>query len=313
MIDDELPEALAGERLDRIVAMLGDCSRSQASKVIESGAVSIDGSVCRNRSVPVATGCRITFQLPPARDPDPKPEPAIEIDVVHQDDDIIVINKPAGLVVHPGAGQPDGTLVNGLLAAFPEIAAVGQRGRPGIVHRLDSMTSGLLVVAKSDAAYDALVSDLAAHAVGRRYVAVVHGIVADDRGTIDGPIGRSARRRTRMAVTADGKPAVTHYEVMKRHHESPPTTLLSCNLETGRTHQIRVHLTAIGHPVVGDSVYGSARDGLRLDRVALHAVELDFVHPATDERVRFAVDPPPSMQGLLHSLEMSEAAAPAGS
>ena len=198
------------------------------------------------------------------------PIPTVPIVVVYEDDDLVVVDKPAGLVVHPGAGHRDGTLVNGLLARY-DLAAVGEPARPGIVHRLDRETSGLLVVARTPAAYDGLVRALAAHEVERRYDAVVVGAPESTHGTVDAPIGRSVRNPTRMAVRTGGREARTHYEVVDRYDD---TARLAVSLETGRTHQIRVHLAAIGHPVLGDPVYG--RTDPRIARPFLHAAELAF-------------------------------------
>jgi len=212
-----------------------------------------------------------------------------------------VVAKPAGVVVHPGAGHPDGTLVNGLLARYPELAAVGDPARPGIVHRLDRDTSGLLVVARSSVAYDGLVEMLAAHEVERRYDALVWGVPDVARGVVDAPIGRSVRRPTRMAVRDGGRVARTAYEVV-RDYPDPGVARLECRLETGRTHQIRVHLQAIGHPVVGDAVYGGRRAALVLDRPFLHAGGLAFAHPVTGEAI--TVDEPlaPELAAVLDDL-----------
>jgi 23S rRNA pseudouridine1911/1915/1917 synthase len=231
----------------------------------------------------------------------PVADPAIEVVVRHEDDDLIIVAKPAGLVVHPGAGHADGTLVNGLLARYPEIADVGDPARPGIVHRLDRDTSGLLVVARSAAAYDGLVAMLADHDVERRYDALVWGVPESPRGVIDAPIGRSIRRPTRMSVREGGRSARTAYEVVDTFRE-PDVALLECRLETGRTHQIRVHLLAIGHPVVGDAAYGGQRPGLTLDRPFLHAGGLAFAHPVSGDPV--AVEEPlaPELAALLETL-----------
>jgi len=302
MIDEELPDALDGERLDRVVAMLDGCSRSVAATLIAEGNVSINGAVITQRSARVATGNRITFAPTVEQLPTVDPDDSVDFETVHIDEHVIVINKPSGLVVHPGAGRPDKTLVNGLLAAFPEIASVGEPLRPGIVHRLDGETSGLLVVARTDAAYTHLVAAMARHDVIRRYAAVVSGSVVDDRGMIDAPIGRSTQRRTRMAVLADGREARTHYEVRARRQDDPTVTLLQCRLETGRTHQIRVHLSAIGYPVLGDQTYGTATSRAAFDRVALHAENLGFEHPTSGEHVSFEAPMPADLTSLVASL-----------
>jgi 23S rRNA pseudouridine1911/1915/1917 synthase len=214
---------------------------------------------------------------------------------------VIVVDKPAGLVVHPGAGNPTGTLVNGVLAFDPAIAGVGDPMRPGIVHRLDRDTSGLLVVARSARAYDSLVAQLGARTVERAYVALAWGHFESTRGVIDAPIGRSEARRTRMAVRDEGRPARTRYEV-REVFESPRCTRLECSLETGRTHQIRVHLAAINHPIVGDATYGGGRQPLMVSRPFLHAAALAFVHPATGDMMRFTSALPAELQRTLDDL-----------
>jgi 23S rRNA pseudouridine1911/1915/1917 synthase len=204
-------------------------------------------------------------------------------------------------VVHPGAGHSSGTLVNGLLARYPDLAAVGDEYRPGVVHRLDRDTSGLLVVARSPRAYESLVEQLTSREVERMYIALVWGKLASPRGLIDAPIGRSEARRTRMAVRDTGKPARTSYEV-QREFDTPTCSLLECRLETGRTHQIRVHLAAIGHPVVGDATYGGSRQPLTLDRPFLHAAVLAFEHPTTGESMRFEEQLPEELASVLARL-----------
>jgi 23S rRNA pseudouridine1911/1915/1917 synthase len=212
------------------------------------------------------------------------------------------VDKPAGLVVHPGAGQPRGTLVHGLLARYPELADVGDPTRPGIVHRLDKGTSGLLLVARSQAAYEALVAALAARRVHRRYRALAWGSVEAPRGIIDAPIGRSARVATRMAVDARGKEARTRYEVLARYVEPVAVTELACELETGRTHQIRVHLRSIGHPVVGDARYDGARQSLPMRRPFLHAEHLELAHPVGGEPLAFDAPLPADLTEILAGL-----------
>jgi 23S rRNA pseudouridine1911/1915/1917 synthase len=222
--------------------------------------------------------------------------------VVHADADVVVVDKPAGLVIHPGSGVDRGTLVNGLLHRFPEIASVGDPARPGIVHRLDRGTTGLLVVARTPAAYEALVAQLSAREVERQYAALVWGVPDSPAGLVDAPIGRSARDATKMAVTADGREARTRYEVRRTFTGPAPTALLSCRLETGRTHQIRVHLAAIGHAVVGDATYGGRRPAIPLDRPFLHAERLSFDHPVTGERMTFESPLPADLRAVLDGL-----------
>ena len=295
-----VPEALAGERLDRAVALLTGWTRSEVQALVESGSVLVGGAVVPKSRRLVANDV-IEVLAEPEPPGLPAPDPSIEVVVRHEDDDVIVIAKPAGLVVHPGAGHPEGTLVNGLLARFPEIASVGDPARPGIVHRLDRDTSGLLVVARTAAAYDGLVAMMAAHDVERRYAALVWGVPDAARGVIDAPIGRSVRRPTRMSVREGGRVARTGYEVVQTFRE-PDVSLLECRLETGRTHQIRVHLQAIGHPVVGDAAYGGSRATLVLDRPFLHAGGLAFTHPVTGEPVAVEEELPPELVEVLARL-----------
>jgi 23S rRNA pseudouridine1911/1915/1917 synthase len=281
-----VPDALAGERVDRAVALLTGWTRRDVQDLVQAGSVLVDGrSVAKSRRL--VAGEVVELLGEPEVEGMPVGDPGIEVIVRHADDDVIVVAKPAGLVVHPGAGHPDGTLVNGLLARFPEIAGVGDPSRPGIVHRLDRDTSGLMLVARTARAYDALVGMLSAHDVERRYDALVWGVPEAARGVIDAPIGRSVRRPTKMAVREGGRVARTTFEVVATYVE-PGVSRLSCTLETGRTHQIRVHLQAIGNPVVGDPVYGGRRDALVLDRPFLHAGGLAFVHPITHEPMSFA-------------------------
>jgi 23S rRNA pseudouridine1911/1915/1917 synthase len=295
-----VPEALAGERLDRAVALLTGWTRSEVQALVEAGAVLVDGARAA-KSRRLATDDVIEVLAEPAVTALPAADPDVPVVVRHEDADVVVVAKPAGLVVHPGAGHPDGTLVNGLLARYPEIAAVGDPTRPGIVHRLDRDTSGLLVVARSPAAYEGLVEMLAAHDVERRYDALVWGTPDAARGVIDAPIGRSVRRPTRMAVREGGRSARTGYEVVRSFRE-PDVALLECRLETGRTHQIRVHLQAIGHPVVGDAAYGGSRAMLALDRPFLHAGGLAFVHPVTGARVAVDEELAPELAEVLTRL-----------
>ena len=299
MISFPVPASLAGERVDRAVALLTGWSRAEVTALIDAGAVRIaDGPVAKSRRL--TEGEEITVEGEPEGDVPPAPEP-VDFPVLHEDSDVVVLVKPAGLVVHPGAGHKDGTLAGGLLHRWPEIAAVGDPMRPGIVHRLDRDTSGLMVVARSAPAYEGLVAALAAREVERRYLALAWGRFDARRGTIDAPIGRSATRRTRMAVREAGREARTGYEVLTQY-EHPVCALVECRLETGRTHQIRVHLAAIGHPVVGDGTYGGDRHPLRPGRPFLHAHALAFAHPVTGERLEFTDPLPPELAQLREEL-----------
>ncbi len=298
----EVPAALAGERVDRAIALITGWTRVDVQALIAARQVEIDGRpVIKSRRLEEGEVVDVLAEPEPVGLPAPEDIPVIER---WSDDDVIVISKPAGLVVHPGAGNPDGTLANALLFHHPELAAVGDPTRPGIVHRLDRDTSGLMLVARTPRAYDALVEALAHHDVERRYLAVVWGTPEAPRGVIDAPIGRSIRVPTRMAVRQGGRSARTHYEVVESFAE-PDVALLECTLETGRTHQIRVHVAAIGHPVVGDVAYGGNRPSLPMDRPFLHAAALGFDHPVTGERIEITEPLPPDLQSVLAGLEPS--------
>lgn len=308
MISDPLPDALDGERVDRIVAMLTDCTRAESSAVLADGHVRIGDEVVTKPSRRVRAGDVVTVDVDPHReDPPPVADHDVHVDVVAEDDEVIVVDKPAGLVVHPAPGHARGTLVEGLLARYPELVAVGERHRPGIVHRLDKGTSGLMVVARTPDAYLALVDQLASHTVYRAYDALVWGDLDTNKGTIDAPIGRSRRNPLLMTVAADGRPSRTHYEVIERFVDPVVVTLLRCRLETGRTHQIRVHLRSLGRPVVGDEAYGGERSSLPLGRPFLHARELGFVHPGSREPVTFHSEPPEELAALLATLTSASA------
>jgi 23S rRNA pseudouridine1911/1915/1917 synthase len=296
-----IPPTLDGERLDRVLSLIWDLPRSEATELIASGAVRLGGRQESTRARRVVTGQELEVDMPAARAPAglAGETGGDDLPLVHVDDDVIVVDKPAGLVVHPGAGQSTGTLAQALLGRFPDLAGTGDPDRPGIVHRLDKGTSGLLVVARSPAAYTSLVAQLAARSVDRRYLALAVGTVETDAGTIDAPVGRRSTDRTRMAVVAGGRPARTHYKVLARYTEPAEATLLECKLETGRTHQVRVHLTAIGHPVVGDSRYGGSRQTIPVDRPFLHAAELAFDHPTGGTRCRFESPLPPDLEAVL--------------
>jgi 23S rRNA pseudouridine1911/1915/1917 synthase len=285
----EVPMSLDGVRVDKAVALVADVSRSSVNALIDQGRVQVDGAVVRSRSAALRQGQQLRIDRAAVPRPHaPDPDPSVPFEVVHEDPEVIVVDKPAGVVVHPGAGHRTATLVNGLLARFPDLEALpGQVGadldRPGIVHRLDRGTSGLMVVARTPHAYRFLVGQLGDRKVSRVYRALVLGPVAEESGVVDAPVCRSVSSPTRMAVSRRGKEARTRYHVERRFGRPAPTTLLTATLETGRTHQIRVHLSAIGHPVVGDEVYSQGRSlpGSVLARPFLHAQALSFVHPTS--------------------------------
>jgi 23S rRNA pseudouridine1911/1915/1917 synthase len=332
----------AGERLDRVLARhLAELSRSRLKSLIEAGAVDVDGHTIRDPSHRVNSGAAIKVDVPPPRPARPEPEP-IPLNVVYEDDDIIVIDKPAGLVVHPAAGNWTGTLVNALIAHCGDsLSGIGGERRPGIVHRLDKDTTGLMVVAKNDRAHAALAAQFADHGRSgapfeRGYLAFAWGAPERPHGRIDRPIDRDPRSRDRMAVRAGGREAVTFWQVRERYRAAKPAragakhkgvngsesvaSLLACRLDTGRTHQIRVHLAALGHPLLGDPIYGagfrtkaallpqSAQEALAdLGRQALHAHILRLKHPLTSEILEFRSELPPDLARLHHALAGSRA------
>jgi 23S rRNA pseudouridine1911/1915/1917 synthase len=298
-----VPRALDGQRLDRVVALVTGRSRAEAAGLVDEGAVRLHGQPVTARAHRVAEGDPLEVDVP-ERPPEAAlgGDATVPVPLVHEDEHLLVVDKPAGLVVHPGAGQETGTLVHGLLHRYPEVASVGQPDRPGIVHRLDKGTSGLMLVARTEAAYEALVAMLAAREVDRRYRTLVWGAVASPTGMVDAPIGRSSRDRTRMAVTVDGKPARTRYEVVRTFHDPVEVTELRCRLETGRTHQIRVHLASIGHRVVGDARYGGERQSLPMARPFLHAEHLGLDHPVTGEPLAFSSPLPDDLDAVLARL-----------
>ncbi len=286
------------ERLDRFVAdALPDLSRSYVQQLIEQGHVLVDGFL-RKSKFKMTPGQTVTVTIPPPEDEQIVPE-AIPLSIVYEDRDVLVIDKPAGLVVHPAPGHPQGTLANAVVHHAPDIA-LGGSNRPGIIHRLDKDTSGLIAVAKTDRARTTLVPQWEERTVQKGYVALVAGVVGDDEGTIDAPIGRDPAQRQRMVAIRTGRPAVTHFSVTERF---PGATLLAVEIETGRTHQIRVHLAFIGHPVVGDSVYGKVASvgGIPVERQFLHAARLGFSLP-DGRSMTFRSPLPADLQGVLERL-----------
>ena len=302
--------AEAGRRLDLwLAARLPDLSRTRIKALVDGGSVAVDGAA-RKAAYRLKAGERVDVVVPPPA-PEEMAAEAIPLTIAFEDAHVLVVDKPAGMVTHPGAGQASGTLAAAALAHTPEIEGVGGPRRPGIVHRLDKGTSGLIVLAKSRQAYDSLTAQLQGRTVSRRYLCLVHGALAGGEGIIDTPIARDPRSRVRMAVAraGTGKRAVTRFRVLQRF---PGYTYLECRLETGRTHQIRVHLASLGHPLVGDATYGSKR-GRRVDTlpadlveglggVALHAAGLSFLHPATGETIDLSSPLPNRIARLLSHL-----------
>jgi len=294
-----VPATYAGLRLDQALAkLLPEFSRSRLAQWVRLSRATVDGRAVLPRHRVRGGEVIDIAPLPDAAVVAHRPED-IPLEVVFEDDTLLVVNKPAGLVVHPGSGNWQGTLLNALLRRVPGLAGIP---RAGIVHRLDKDTSGLLVVAKTLTAQASLVRQLQARSVKREYLAVAHGRIARD-GRIEAPIGRHPVKRTKMAVVARGRPAVTHYQVLERYAGA---SLLRLRLETGRTHQIRVHLSALGHPLVGDPVYGKRSSSITFPRQALHAERLALVHPTTGKAVDWQVEPPADMRELLESLRKKE-------
>ncbi|MBQ5739094.1 MAG: RluA family pseudouridine synthase [Oscillospiraceae bacterium] len=294
-------EEHVGARLDAfLAAAMEDVTRAQAARLIESGAVSVNGKAV-SKSCRIVGGEEISVTLD---EPEPIDAVAqdIPLDVVYEDADVIVVNKPSGLVVHPAPGHSDGTLVNALLYHCGEsLSGVGGALRPGIVHRIDRDTSGLIIAAKNDFAHNALSAQLSDHTLGRTYECVVVGNIRDDKGTVDAPIARHPSDRKKMAVArTGGRHAVTHYEVIARYQGF---THLRCRLETGRTHQIRVYMAHIGHPILGDTVYGAKKPVKGLTGQCLHAVGLGFIQPRTGERVELSCDLPEEFTEVLRKMQ----------
>lgn len=314
ILDAIVPAGLAGQRLDRVLATLfPEYSRSRLKEWIEAERVLVDERPCRPRD-PVRGGEHVLVHTTVEAQADWRPQALGALSVVHRDGDLIVIDKPAGIVVHPGAGNTEATLANALLHDFPEVASLP---RAGIVHRIDKDTSGLLVVARSPRAHTQLTRQLQDRSVSREYEAVVSGVLISG-GTIDAPIDRSARDRTRMAVIEGGREAVTHYRIAERFRAH---TLLRVKLQTGRTHQIRVHMAHVGHPLLGDPVYGgrlratrgaapALAEALRtFRRQALHAARLSLIHPGTGEAMSWTSPLPADMRALLAALRADAAGA----
>lgn len=292
-----VPADSAGQRIDKFLAeIFPDLSRSFIQRLIEEGMVTVNDKPAK-ASTRINSGDAIKLEIPPARPLELVPE-AIPLNVVFEDDDLLVVDKPPGLVVHPAPGHATGTLVHALLGRYPELH-VGAEIRPGIVHRLDKDTSGLMVIAKTDRALASLAQQIKDRTVLKEYLVLVHGRLPVKQGVIDAPIGRDPRRRQMMAVVPSGRPARTHYRVLQ---EFDRYTLVIARLETGRTHQIRVHFASIGHPVAGDAVYGPKKSDLPLTRQFLHAHRLGFRSPSSGQWLEFTSPLPPNLANVLAQL-----------
>ena len=296
----QISEELEEERIDKCISMLIDSlSRSFIQKMIKEEKVSVNGKPVKG-SYRVKTDDEVTFELPESVEPDIEPED-IPLDVLYEDKDVIVVNKPKGMVVHPAAGHYSGTLVNALMHhCGKDLSGINGVMRPGIVHRIDMDTTGSIIICKNDKAHNSIAEQLKEHSINRRYHAICYGVLKEDQGTIDQPIGRHPVERKKMAINAkNGKEAVTHYRVLKRF---AGYTYIECVLETGRTHQIRVHMSSIGHPLLGDEVYSNRKSPFKLQGQTLHAKILGFKHPSTGEYVEADAPLPEYFQHLLDIL-----------
>lgn len=287
-------------RLDKYLAeQFPEQTRSYLQKLIKEGGVLVNGRSVKT-GYQLSCGDEVSVNIPEPKELDVEPQ-KMELDIVYEDEDVILINKPKGMVVHPAPGHTKDTLVNGLLYHCQgNLSGINGVARPGIVHRIDRDTTGILIVCKNDMAHNSIAAQLKEHSITRRYRALVHGNIKEDKGTVEGPIGRHPVDRKKMAINErNGKPAVTHYQVLKRFGNY---TYIECVLETGRTHQIRVHMASIGHPLVGDEVYGPAKCPFKLEGQCLHAMVLGFVHPRTGEYMEFSAELPGYFQELLGKL-----------
>lgn len=295
-----VPAEAQGVRIDKFLSEACDgLSRSYLQKLLKSELVEVDKRTVKN-SYKLSAGERIEFEVPEAAEPEIKAED-IPLDIIHEDSDIILVNKPKGMVVHPAAGHYSQTLVNGLMYHCRNgLSGINGVLRPGIVHRIDMDTTGVLIVCKNDFAHNAIAEQLKVHSITRKYFAIVHGVIQEDEGTVDAPIGRHPVDRKKMSINRkNGKEAVTHYRVLERFRQF---TYVECQLETGRTHQIRVHMASIGHPLLGDSVYGPSKSPFKLQGQTLHAGVLGIVHPRTGNYMEFSAPLPEYFSELLDKL-----------
>lgn len=293
----------SGSRLDAYIAnSLEDLSRSMVQKLIKSGNVLVNNKI-EKESYKVQNGDKITIEIPKPEGSELKKQD-IPLDIIYEDNDILVVNKSKGMVVHPGNGNPDGTLVNAIMAHCEgSLSGIGGEIRPGIVHRIDKDTSGLLVIAKNDKAHINLSEQIKNREVKKIYVALVRGVIPENEATINMPIGRSTKDRKKMAVDKNGKEAVTHFKVLKRYNKY---TFIQVKIDTGRTHQIRVHMSHIGYPVVGDSVYSNGKNDFGIEGQMLHAKELEFKHPITGKTIHFEAPLPKYFEEVLEKLDCGE-------
>ena len=292
----------SGQRIDKYIAEKQELSRVTVQRLIEEGNILVNGKKAKP-SYAVQVGDEVIIQMPEAKETDLKPQD-IPLDIIYEDNDIIVVNKAKGMVVHPAVGNPDGTLVNAIMAHCKgNLSGIGGELRPGIVHRLDKDTSGLLIIAKNDKAHLRISEQIQNRQVKKTYLALVKGIVPENEATIKMPIGRSTKDRKKMAVTPKGKEAITHFKVLERFEKY---TYLEVNIETGRTHQIRVHMAEIGHPVVGDMVYSNGKNEFNIEGQMLHAYRLEFKHPITEKEMCLEASLPEYFKNILLKLKEKE-------
>ena len=292
-------ESNENKRTDAYISEITDYSRTAVQRLIDEEKITINGKIVKS-SYKVQYGDRIEIEEEPAKEIELKAQD-IPLEILYEDDDIIVVNKPKGMVVHPANGNPDGTLVNAIMAICKEsLSGIGGEIRPGIVHRLDKNTSGAIIIAKNDKAHINLSEQLKKHEIKKTYIALVRGVVKENNASINMPIGRSKKDRKKMDVDKNGKEAITHFKVMKRYKDS---TLLEINIETGRTHQIRVHLSHIGYPIIGDDVYSNGKNRWNIEGQCLHAKELDFKHPITGKQMHIEAELPEYFKKILEELD----------
>lgn len=305
-ITEFIAENKEAERADKLLAsLLPEYSRSYIKSLIDEGLVLVNGRVIK-AGTKIASGMRLTIKIPPPKEMEILPE-KMDLDIIYEDEDVLLVNKPKNMVVHPSAGHYGGTLVNGLMYYLKDrLSGINGELRPGIVHRIDKDTTGLLVICKNDNAHRFIADQLKEHSITRKYFALVHGLFKEEEGRVDAPIGRHPTDRKKMAIVSkNGKRAVTHYKVLKQFILKNKATysLLECRLETGRTHQIRVHLTSLGHPLVGDAVYGNGKNPFHLEGQALHAASLGFIHPTKQVYMEWEADLPDEYKELLQRLQ----------
>jgi len=300
-IEMAITEKFNKSRIDKAIGNLSEeISRAYVQKLIDENSVYVNGRVVSNKKDKVKTGDVIVIEIPPAKELNIKAE-NIPLDFIYEDDDLIIVNKEQGMVVHPAPGNWGGTLVNALMYHTDKLSSINGVKRPGIVHRIDKDTSGLLMVAKNDYAHNFLSDQLREHTTTRKYYAIVHGAITQSSGTIKAPIGRDKKNRLKMAVVAGGREAVTHFKVIERYAKY---SLIELQLETGRTHQIRVHMSYINHQILGDPFYGRNKEKVKWDGQLLHAKTLGFIHPTTEEYVEFESELPEYFQAILKKVKM---------